>query len=74
MQGANYQDNVIRPLSRDHDDNATADIDPEEIDADLDLDTGSSDPGERVLSAVERVCAVLLLVCLYGPLILYLFL
>jgi hypothetical protein len=35
-RSGNYQDNVTRPLSCDHDDNITADIDPDVIDGDLD--------------------------------------
>ena len=54
-RSANYQDNVTRPLSRDYDDNVTADVDPEEINADMDPDTDSTDPAIRVLSVVERV-------------------
>ena len=52
----NYQDNITWPLSRDHDDNATVDIDPNVINADLDPDL-DTDPAMRVLPAVERVSA-----------------
>ena len=57
MRSGNYQDNVTRPLSRDHDDSAIADIDPDAIDADLDPDP-DTDPAMRVLPAVERVSDV----------------
>jgi hypothetical protein len=48
MRGGNYQDNITQPLSRDHDNDAVADGDPDVINADL-------NPAMRVLSAVERV-------------------
>ena len=54
----NYQDNVTWPLSHDHDDNATAKVDPDVIDADLE-DT-DSDPAVHVLPAVEKVSTVVL--------------
>jgi hypothetical protein len=59
-QSGNYQDNVTRPLSRNHDDNATADVDVDMIDADPDLDADTDcDPAMHVLPAVERVsCCV----------------
>jgi hypothetical protein len=57
VRSGNYQDNVTRPLSRDHDDSAIADIDPDAIDVDLDLDP-DADPAMRVLPAVERVSDV----------------
>jgi hypothetical protein len=56
VRSGNYQDNITRPLSRDHDDSAIADIDPDAIDAeDPDPD---ADPAMRVLPAVERVSDV----------------
>lgn len=48
MQGGNYQDNVTQPLSREYDNDAIADVDPDVIDTDL-------DPPMHVLSAVKRV-------------------
>lgn len=57
-QSANYQDNITQPLSRDHDDNATADIDPDMVDADLDPD--NTDPAMHVLPAVKRVSFAML--------------
>lgn len=51
-RAGNYQDSVTRPLSRDHDDNATADVDPDVINAELDADT---DPAMRVLPVVEKL-------------------
>jgi hypothetical protein len=47
----------MRPLSRDHDDNTTADVDPDLINADLDPE--DTDPAMHVLSAVERVSVLL---------------
>jgi hypothetical protein len=43
VRSGNYQDNVTRPLSRDHDDSATTNVDPDMIDGDLDADT-DADP------------------------------
>ena len=57
-RSSNYQDNVTRPLLHDHDDNATAEVDPDVIDADLE-DTDSN-PAVHVLPAVEKVSAVVL--------------
>jgi hypothetical protein len=57
-RSGNYQDNVTRPLSRDHDNNITADIDPDVIDGDLDPD--ADDPAACVLPAVERVSIAVL--------------
>jgi len=57
-RSGNYQDNVTRPLSRDHNDNATAEVDPDVIDADLE-DT-DSDPAVHVLPAVEKVSTAVL--------------
>ena len=51
---ANYQDNITRPLSWDHDDNTTADIDPDVVDVDLDPDP-DTDPAMHMLPAVESV-------------------
>jgi hypothetical protein len=48
----------------------TAGVDPEEMDVDLDPDTNGSDPAKHVLSAVEKVNAVLLS---YNLLTLYLY-
>jgi hypothetical protein len=59
VRSANYQDNVTRPLSRDHDNNATADIDHDVLDVDLDPDP-DTDPAMRVLPAVERVSITIL--------------
>ena len=54
MRSGNYQDNVTAPLTREHDNDAIADSDPEEIVADLapDIDAVAAD---GVLPAVERV-------------------
>src|SRR5712675_3442694 len=51
---------VTWPLSQDHDDNATAEVDSDLIDVDLgpDTDTDPSDPAARVLPAIERVSVV----------------
>ena len=54
-RSANYQDNITRPLLREYDDNVTANVDPEEVNADMDLDPDSTDADIRMLSAVERV-------------------
>ena len=56
-RSSNYQDNITRPLSRDHDDNATADIDPDVVDVDLDPNA-DTDLTVHVLSAVERVRSI----------------
>jgi hypothetical protein len=50
-RSGNYQDNVTTPLARHHDNDATADNDPEE---DLNLGT-DTDPTDGMLPAVERV-------------------
>jgi hypothetical protein len=52
-RSGNYQDNVTRPLSRNHDDNGAAGVDPDAMD--LDPDDMDLDPATRVLPAVERV-------------------
>jgi hypothetical protein len=57
VRSGNYQDNVTRPLSHDHDDSATTNVDPDVIDGDLDADT-DADPAVHVLPAVERVRSV----------------
>ena len=54
-QSANYQDNITCPLSREYDDNVTANVDPEEVNTDMDLDPDSTDADICMLSAVERV-------------------
>ena len=58
-RSSNYQDNITWPLSRDHDDNTTVDVDPDVIDADLDLEP-DTDPAMRVLPTVERVSVAVL--------------
>ena len=58
-QSGNYQDNITWPLSWDHDDNATVDVDPDAIDADLNLDT-ETDPAICMLPAAERVSIAVL--------------
>jgi hypothetical protein len=59
MRSGNYQDNVTQPLTRDHDNNATADVDLDMIEADLDPDA-DIDPAMHVLPAIERVSVVML--------------
>ena len=54
-QSANYQDNITCPLSHEYNDNVTVNVDPEEVNADMDPDPDSTDADIRVLSAVERV-------------------
>src|SRR6267154_1264115 len=52
-----YQDNITWTLSWDHNDSATADIDPDVVDGDLDPDP-ETDPAMHVLPTVERVSIV----------------
>ena len=54
MRSGNYQANITWPLSQDHDDNATADVNPDAINVDLDLNT-DTDPAICMLPAVKRV-------------------
>jgi hypothetical protein len=51
-RSGNYQDNVTMPLSREHDYDATAGDEIDEVTADLD---NEADPASRVLPAIERV-------------------
>ncbi len=55
MRNGNYQENVTVPLSREHDNDATADDKIEDINADLDDDPDVTD---GVLSAIEKVCII----------------
>jgi len=52
MCSSNYQDNIITPLSREYDYDATADDEINEVTGDLDA---NADPTSRVLTAIERV-------------------
>ena len=51
-RNGNYQENVTLPLSREHDNDTTADDKLMDVDTDLDND---ADIADGVLSAIEKV-------------------
>jgi hypothetical protein len=53
-RNGNYQENVTLPLSREHDNDATADDELMDVDPDLDDDAEF----DGVLSAIEKVCTI----------------
>jgi hypothetical protein len=55
-RSGNYQDNVTIPLAREHDDNATADVEPDGDDVVMDVDAAVVQVGtQSVPSAIEKV-------------------